>query len=164
MGRGAYAHVGFGVARGTGQRRVIDMPVQAPLHKEPPCDPHCPSVVLWPQVAIRAHPLAGRWSFYTLLSVSYLSLFSLYWLAALVGGWAGTGWVAARRVWLDFGALAACQLGTGCSRQRACTWCPRHAPPPPPPRHGVAVQAHLLYESRDLAEVRRFCNDTLGIR
>lgn len=45
--------------------------------------PHPPTHPPPSQVAIRRHPLSGRWSAWTLLAVVYLALFSAYWVAAL---------------------------------------------------------------------------------
>lgn len=49
--------------------------LQADCLKRDTCD-------IW-EVAIRHHPLAGRWSAWTLLAVAYLALFCAYWVAAL---------------------------------------------------------------------------------
>jgi hypothetical protein len=107
---------------------------------------------------VRKHPLAEGATAWTTLAVVYLALFSAYWLAALVRGWMG----GLRRCLLllfyqcpglpDRPASAACHPPSSTN----CCWPALCAP--------LALQAHLVYEVRELAEIKHFCNHKLGLR
>ncbi len=123
-------------------------------------------------MAIRHHPLSGRWSAWTLLSVAYLALFSAYWVAALAstqgtplklhaaGPTPPAGCLPG-----SLGAPAAAEPPrSGRTGARSLYVAPVTRPPTTPPSWLSLLQAHLVVEVRDLAEIKHFCNNKLGIR
>ena len=106
-------------------------------------------------------------------------------LAGGPGGWVGggvEGWPVAARMPAAAAAAAAFPTACGCQPGLAAVWptelptwtyaaalCCQNAPPRPThvclstPCYAT-WQAHLVYEVRELAEIKHFCNHKLGLR